>query len=97
MTGEVEMEGGVSFLHCSVNGVKSRPKLVILDNTVHLFSMVRSLRLLRINAAREVFVLPLMLDSDLHVRRSYPSLRLLSVTAKLSFVYAAFSFAICMQ
>ncbi|TMS20438.1 Methylcrotonoyl-CoA carboxylase subunit alpha, mitochondrial [Larimichthys crocea] len=39
VTGEVEMEGGVSFLHCSVNGVKSRPKLVILDNTVHLFSM----------------------------------------------------------
>uniref|UniRef100_A0A667YA99 Methylcrotonoyl-CoA carboxylase subunit alpha, mitochondrial n=1 Tax=Myripristis murdjan TaxID=586833 RepID=A0A667YA99_9TELE len=30
---------GATFLHCSVNGVKSRPKLVILDNTVHLFSM----------------------------------------------------------
>ncbi|XP_042339804.1 methylcrotonoyl-CoA carboxylase subunit alpha, mitochondrial [Plectropomus leopardus] len=39
VTGEVEMEDGASFLHCSVNGVKSRPKLVILDNTVHLFSM----------------------------------------------------------
>ncbi|XP_056133165.1 methylcrotonoyl-CoA carboxylase subunit alpha, mitochondrial [Lampris incognitus] len=38
-TGEVEAEGGASFLHCSVNGVKSRPKLVILNNTVHLFSM----------------------------------------------------------
>ncbi|XP_060933580.1 methylcrotonoyl-CoA carboxylase subunit alpha, mitochondrial [Limanda limanda] len=38
VTGEVELEGGASFLHCSVNGVKSRPKLVILDNTVHLFS-----------------------------------------------------------
>uniref|UniRef100_A0A4W6F9U0 Methylcrotonoyl-CoA carboxylase subunit alpha, mitochondrial n=1 Tax=Lates calcarifer TaxID=8187 RepID=A0A4W6F9U0_LATCA len=38
VTGEVEVEGGASFLHCSVNGVKSRPKLVILDNTVHLFS-----------------------------------------------------------
>uniref|UniRef100_A0A3Q1F6G9 Methylcrotonoyl-CoA carboxylase subunit alpha, mitochondrial n=1 Tax=Acanthochromis polyacanthus TaxID=80966 RepID=A0A3Q1F6G9_9TELE len=36
---KVEMEGGASFLHCSVNRVKSRPKLVILDNTVHLFSM----------------------------------------------------------
>uniref|UniRef100_A0A3Q0SZ29 Methylcrotonoyl-CoA carboxylase subunit alpha, mitochondrial n=1 Tax=Amphilophus citrinellus TaxID=61819 RepID=A0A3Q0SZ29_AMPCI len=35
---EVETEGGASFLHCTVNGVKSRPKLVILDNTVHLFS-----------------------------------------------------------
>lgn len=42
VTGEVEMEGGASFLHCSVNGVKSRPKLVILDNTVHLFSTVCS-------------------------------------------------------
>ena len=41
MTGEVESEGGASFLHCSVNGVESRPKLVIMDNTVHLFSMVR--------------------------------------------------------
>lgn len=39
VTGEVETEGGASYLHCSVNGVKSRPKLVILDNTVHLFSM----------------------------------------------------------
>uniref|UniRef100_A0AAQ4QUI4 Methylcrotonoyl-CoA carboxylase subunit alpha, mitochondrial n=1 Tax=Gasterosteus aculeatus aculeatus TaxID=481459 RepID=A0AAQ4QUI4_GASAC len=39
VTGEVEMDGGASFLHCCVNGVKSRPKLVILDNTVHLFSM----------------------------------------------------------
>ncbi|XP_040896866.1 methylcrotonoyl-CoA carboxylase subunit alpha, mitochondrial [Toxotes jaculatrix] len=38
VTGEVEVEGGASFLHCSVNGEKSRPKLVILDNTVHLFS-----------------------------------------------------------
>ncbi len=40
VTGELELEGGATFLHCSVNGVKSRPKLVILDNTVHLFSMV---------------------------------------------------------
>uniref|UniRef100_A0A8C6TUS7 Methylcrotonoyl-CoA carboxylase 1 (alpha) n=1 Tax=Neogobius melanostomus TaxID=47308 RepID=A0A8C6TUS7_9GOBI len=39
VTGEVESEGGASFLHCSVNGVKSRPKIVILDNTVHLFTM----------------------------------------------------------
>ncbi|KAK5869551.1 hypothetical protein PBY51_024258 [Eleginops maclovinus] len=39
VTGELELEGGASFLHCSVDGVKSRPKLVILDNTVHLFSM----------------------------------------------------------
>ncbi|CAL8306506.1 unnamed protein product [Lota lota] len=39
VTGEVKSEGGASFLHCSVNGVESRPKLVIVDNTVHLFSM----------------------------------------------------------
>ncbi|KAG7251786.1 hypothetical protein CRUP_000069 [Coryphaenoides rupestris] len=39
VTGEVESEGGASFLHCSVDGVESRPKLVILDNVVHLFSM----------------------------------------------------------
>ncbi|XP_024277471.1 methylcrotonoyl-CoA carboxylase subunit alpha, mitochondrial isoform X2 [Oncorhynchus tshawytscha] len=39
VSGEVETQGQTSFLHCSVNGVKSRPKLVILDNTVHLFSM----------------------------------------------------------
>ncbi|XP_049588315.1 methylcrotonoyl-CoA carboxylase subunit alpha, mitochondrial [Syngnathus scovelli] len=38
VTGELETEDGASFLHCSVNGVKSRPKLVILDNSVHLFS-----------------------------------------------------------
>ncbi|KAM6962881.1 methylcrotonoyl-CoA carboxylase subunit alpha, mitochondrial [Aplochiton taeniatus] len=39
VTGALEAEGGAAFLHCSVNGVKSRPKLVVLDNTVHLFSM----------------------------------------------------------
>ncbi|XP_061739844.1 methylcrotonoyl-CoA carboxylase subunit alpha, mitochondrial isoform X1 [Nerophis ophidion] len=38
VTGQVEMEGGARFLHSSVNGAKSRPKLVILDNTIHLFS-----------------------------------------------------------
>lgn len=40
VSGNLEPEGGALFLHCSVNGVKSRPKLVILDNTVHLFSTV---------------------------------------------------------
>lgn len=39
VTGQLESEGGASFLCCSVNGVKSRPKIVVLDNTVHLFSM----------------------------------------------------------
>ncbi|XP_048832723.1 methylcrotonoyl-CoA carboxylase subunit alpha, mitochondrial [Brienomyrus brachyistius] len=37
--GEVRAEGEASYLHCCVNGVMSRPKLVILGNTVHLFSM----------------------------------------------------------
>ncbi|KTG38675.1 hypothetical protein cypCar_00022723 [Cyprinus carpio] len=35
----LQMEGDVTYLRCSVNGVLSRPKLVILDNTVHIFSM----------------------------------------------------------
>ncbi|TNM88184.1 hypothetical protein fugu_006405, partial [Takifugu bimaculatus] len=38
VSGSLEAEGGALFLHCSVNGVRSRPKLVILDNVVHLFS-----------------------------------------------------------
>ncbi|XP_077462528.1 methylcrotonoyl-CoA carboxylase subunit alpha, mitochondrial [Stigmatopora argus] len=38
VTGELEMDSGASFLRCSVNGVNSRPKLVILEDTVHLFS-----------------------------------------------------------
>ncbi len=37
--GELQVEGDVTLL-CSVNGVLSQPKLVILDNTVHIFSMV---------------------------------------------------------
>ncbi|XP_030647199.1 methylcrotonoyl-CoA carboxylase subunit alpha, mitochondrial [Chanos chanos] len=39
VSGQLEEEGGASYLRCSVNGVLSRPKLVIVDNTVHLFSM----------------------------------------------------------
>ncbi|KAJ7992868.1 hypothetical protein DPEC_G00266520 [Dallia pectoralis] len=39
VSGEMETEGQASFLHCSVNGVKTRPKLVILHNSVHIFSM----------------------------------------------------------
>ncbi|KAI2650128.1 Methylcrotonoyl-CoA carboxylase subunit alpha, mitochondrial [Labeo rohita] len=39
VSGELQKEGDVTFLCCSVNGVLSRPKLVILDNTVHIFSM----------------------------------------------------------
>ncbi len=40
VSGELQVEGDVTYLWCSVNGVLSRPKLVILDNTVHIFSMV---------------------------------------------------------
>lgn len=40
VSGELQTEGDVTYLWCSVNGVLSRPKLVILDNTVHIFSMV---------------------------------------------------------
>uniref|UniRef100_A0A9J8B620 Methylcrotonoyl-CoA carboxylase subunit alpha, mitochondrial n=1 Tax=Cyprinus carpio carpio TaxID=630221 RepID=A0A9J8B620_CYPCA len=39
VSGALQMEGDVTYLRCSVNGVLSRPKLVILDNTVHIFSM----------------------------------------------------------
>uniref|UniRef100_A0A6Q2Z1Q9 Methylcrotonoyl-CoA carboxylase subunit alpha, mitochondrial n=1 Tax=Esox lucius TaxID=8010 RepID=A0A6Q2Z1Q9_ESOLU len=39
VSGKMETEGQASFLRCSVNGVKSRPKLFILHNTVHIFSM----------------------------------------------------------
>ncbi|XP_036377034.1 methylcrotonoyl-CoA carboxylase subunit alpha, mitochondrial [Megalops cyprinoides] len=39
VSGELHEEGEALYLCCSVNGVLSRPKLVILDNTVHLFSM----------------------------------------------------------
>lgn len=38
VSGNLEADGKAVFLHCSVNGVKSCPKLVILDNSVHLFS-----------------------------------------------------------
>lgn len=41
VSGELQEVGGATYLHCSVNGILSQPKLVILDNSVHLFSMVR--------------------------------------------------------
>lgn len=37
--GELQKEGDASYLSCSINGILSRPKLVILNNSVHLFSM----------------------------------------------------------
>ncbi|KAJ8278809.1 hypothetical protein COCON_G00058750 [Conger conger] len=39
VSGELVEEGGASYLRCSVNGVLSRPKMVVVDNDVHLFSM----------------------------------------------------------
>ncbi|XP_005989468.1 methylcrotonoyl-CoA carboxylase subunit alpha, mitochondrial [Latimeria chalumnae] len=39
VSGDLINEGGSTYLKCSVNGVVSRSKLVVLDNTVYLFSM----------------------------------------------------------
>ncbi|KAL7867013.1 hypothetical protein AOLI_G00148270 [Acnodon oligacanthus] len=39
VSGELQKEGGAKYLCCCVNGVLFRPKLVIVDNEVHLFSM----------------------------------------------------------
>uniref|UniRef100_W5LXL3 Methylcrotonoyl-CoA carboxylase subunit alpha, mitochondrial n=1 Tax=Lepisosteus oculatus TaxID=7918 RepID=W5LXL3_LEPOC len=39
VSGDVIREEDASYLRCSVNGVVSRPKLVFLGDTVHLFSM----------------------------------------------------------
>ncbi|XP_041127244.1 methylcrotonoyl-CoA carboxylase subunit alpha, mitochondrial-like [Polyodon spathula] len=39
VSGDLIHEDQASYLRCSINGVASKPKLVILDNTVHLFSM----------------------------------------------------------
>ncbi|TRY96255.1 hypothetical protein DNTS_032529 [Danionella cerebrum] len=44
VSGELQHEGDVTFLCCSVSGVLSRPKIVLLDNTVHIFSMEGSAR-----------------------------------------------------
>lgn len=43
VSGELVNEGGITFLKCSVNGTFSKSKLVIIDNTIHLFSMVKQL------------------------------------------------------
>uniref|UniRef100_A0AAR2KDP8 Methylcrotonoyl-CoA carboxylase subunit alpha, mitochondrial n=1 Tax=Pygocentrus nattereri TaxID=42514 RepID=A0AAR2KDP8_PYGNA len=39
VSGELQKEGRATYLCCCVNGVLSRPKLVIVDNEVHLFSL----------------------------------------------------------
>ncbi|XP_008068875.2 methylcrotonoyl-CoA carboxylase subunit alpha, mitochondrial [Carlito syrichta] len=37
--GDMYSEGDCTYLKCSINGVASRAKLIILENTVYLFSM----------------------------------------------------------
>ncbi|KAM5163170.1 methylcrotonoyl-CoA carboxylase subunit alpha, mitochondrial isoform 2-T2 [Mantella aurantiaca] len=45
VSGELVNENGMTFLKCSVDGTLSKSKLVIIDNTVHLFSMEDSVQL----------------------------------------------------
>ncbi|XP_048397986.1 methylcrotonoyl-CoA carboxylase subunit alpha, mitochondrial isoform X1 [Stegostoma tigrinum] len=42
--GELEKEGEATYLKCSVNGMVSKPKVVLTDNTIHLFSMEESVQ-----------------------------------------------------
>ncbi|XP_041032877.1 methylcrotonoyl-CoA carboxylase subunit alpha, mitochondrial isoform X2 [Carcharodon carcharias] len=37
--GELETEGDATYLKCSVNGMVCKPKLVLTNNSIHLFSM----------------------------------------------------------
>ena len=41
--GDLCSEGDCTYLKSSVNGVASKTKLIILENTIYLFSMVMSL------------------------------------------------------
>lgn len=41
--GDLHSEGDCTYLKCSINGVSSKTKLIILENTIYLFSMVRAL------------------------------------------------------
>ncbi|XP_077344021.1 methylcrotonoyl-CoA carboxylase subunit alpha, mitochondrial [Lithobates pipiens] len=45
VSGELLNEGGMTFLRCSVDGTLCKSKLVIIDNTIHLFSMEDSVQL----------------------------------------------------
>lgn len=40
--GDLCSEGGCTYLKSSVNGVASKSKFIVLDNTIYLFSMVMS-------------------------------------------------------
>ncbi|XP_040858548.1 methylcrotonoyl-CoA carboxylase subunit alpha, mitochondrial isoform X1 [Ochotona curzoniae] len=42
--GKLSSEGGCTYLKCSVNGVASKAKLIILENTVYLFSLEGSIK-----------------------------------------------------
>ncbi|XP_037695700.1 methylcrotonoyl-CoA carboxylase subunit alpha, mitochondrial [Choloepus didactylus] len=43
--GELFSEGGCTYLKCSVDGVASKAKLIILENTIYLFSMEGSVQI----------------------------------------------------
>ncbi|MEE6501321.1 hypothetical protein FKM82_004124 [Ascaphus truei] len=45
VSGELVNEEDLTYLKCSVNGTVCRPKLVIVDNTIYLFSMESSAQL----------------------------------------------------
>ncbi|XP_038671932.1 methylcrotonoyl-CoA carboxylase subunit alpha, mitochondrial isoform X1 [Scyliorhinus canicula] len=42
--GELDAVGDATYLKCSVNGMVCRPKLVLTDNSIHLFSMEGSVQ-----------------------------------------------------
>lgn len=43
--GDLCSEGDCTYLKCSVNGVASKTKLIILENTIYLFSMEGSIQI----------------------------------------------------
>lgn len=43
--GDLYSEGGCTYLKSSVDGVASKSKFIILDNTIHLFSMEGSIEI----------------------------------------------------
>ncbi|XP_018422568.1 PREDICTED: methylcrotonoyl-CoA carboxylase subunit alpha, mitochondrial isoform X2 [Nanorana parkeri] len=45
VSGELVNEGGVTFIKCSVDGALCKSKLVLIDNTIHLFSTEDSVQL----------------------------------------------------
>ncbi|XP_072264262.1 methylcrotonoyl-CoA carboxylase subunit alpha, mitochondrial [Pyxicephalus adspersus] len=45
VSGELLNEGGITFLKCSVDGTLCKSKLIIIDNTIHLFSTEDSVQL----------------------------------------------------